>query len=224
MVDFVILQHVSFEDPGHILTWVVNQGYTYTCVRPDLGEQFPEPQSFRFLCVMGGPMGIHDDHEFAWLADERSFIKQCIDSGKPILGVCLGSQFLADALGGVVTKNHTTEIGWMPIEKAQTLSNDLQTSTDDVLTSSNDALTSTNDTLTPNSDVLTQTSDVLTPTDNSFDKILPTKFTVFHWHGDTFSLPPNTKHLYKSKYCENQAFISNNNKFFRTAISFGNDQ
>jgi GMP synthase-like glutamine amidotransferase len=68
--------------------------------------------SFDFLAVMGGTMNIYEHDEHPWLIDEKRFIRQAIDAGKKVLGVCLGGQLIADVLGGPVTKNAFREIGW----------------------------------------------------------------------------------------------------------------
>ena len=60
-------------------------------------------------------MGIYDYKENPWLRDEKEFIKQAIEAGKPVLGICLGAQMLADILGARVYENKYMEMGWFPI-------------------------------------------------------------------------------------------------------------
>lgn len=74
--------------------------------------------SFDLLIIMGGPMGIYDYKENPWLRDEKDFIKQVLEAGKPVLGICLGAQMLADILGARVYKNRYMEIGWFPVRAA----------------------------------------------------------------------------------------------------------
>jgi GMP synthase-like glutamine amidotransferase len=81
----------------------------------DLGESLPKENAFDMLLLMGGPMNIYMDRDFPWLRAERAFIAAAVARGCPAIGVCLGSQFLADALGGRVTQNPEREIGWHPI-------------------------------------------------------------------------------------------------------------
>jgi hypothetical protein len=64
---------------------------------------------------MGGPMGIYDYEENPWLRDEKAFLKQAVETGKPILGICLGAQLLADILGARVYENPHMEMGWFPV-------------------------------------------------------------------------------------------------------------
>jgi GMP synthase-like glutamine amidotransferase len=67
------------------------------------------------LIVMGGPMGVYDEAVYPWLADEKIFIKQIIDQNKPVLGICLGAQLIADVLGAEVRSAGNKEIGFFPI-------------------------------------------------------------------------------------------------------------
>jgi GMP synthase-like glutamine amidotransferase len=66
---------------------------------------------------MGGPMGVYDELQYPWLTEEKTFIRRSIDAGKIVLGICLGAQLIANALGAVVFKNPYREIGWFPIER-----------------------------------------------------------------------------------------------------------
>jgi GMP synthase-like glutamine amidotransferase len=65
---------------------------------------------------MGGPMNIYEDNKYPWLTQEKRFIEQAIENEKIILGICLGSQLIADVLGAKVFPNPDKEIGWFPIE------------------------------------------------------------------------------------------------------------
>lgn len=109
------LQHVSSEDPGSILVWAEEKGHVVTHTRFYDNESLPDQQDFDWLVVMGGPMNIYEEHKHPWLAAEKTFIRQAIDSGKVVLGICLGSQLIADVIGGKVTTNSQPEIGWFKI-------------------------------------------------------------------------------------------------------------
>lgn len=61
-------------------------------------------------------MSVNDEEEFPWLIAEKPFIRQVIDRNRPVLGICLGSQLIASALGAKVKANQDKEIGWLPIE------------------------------------------------------------------------------------------------------------
>ncbi len=93
------LQHVPFEGLGCIEPWLAENGHDVTCTRLWAGDVFPNLGKIDGLIVMGGPMGVYDDAEYPWLAAEKAFIKQTIDQNKPVLGICLGAQLIADVLG-----------------------------------------------------------------------------------------------------------------------------
>jgi GMP synthase-like glutamine amidotransferase len=80
-------------------------------VRLDSGDALPDPSSLGGVVVMGGAMGVHDTEEFPWLEAERRWIARTVDAGLPVLGVCLGAQQLAAALGATVTTGPAPEIG-----------------------------------------------------------------------------------------------------------------
>jgi GMP synthase (glutamine-hydrolysing) len=82
-----------------------------------LGDSIPSIHEFDWLIVMGGPMGVYDELQYPWLTEEKIFIRRSIDAGKIVLGICLGAQLIANALGAVVFKNPYREIGWFPIER-----------------------------------------------------------------------------------------------------------
>jgi GMP synthase-like glutamine amidotransferase len=110
------LQHVPFEGPGNIAAWAADRGHDFRTVRLYDGETLPSPDSFDFLVVMGGPMSVHDESEYAWLRPEKALLSECLKQKKFVLGVCLGSQLLAEVLGTTVYRNHGKEIGWFPIQ------------------------------------------------------------------------------------------------------------
>jgi len=110
------LQHVPFEGLGSIQRWLDAAGYQISGTRFFASALLPDPADIDLLLVLGGPMSVHDERQYAWLKDEKWFIKAMIDAGKPLLGVCLGAQLIADVLGACVYKNHEREIGWFPIQ------------------------------------------------------------------------------------------------------------
>ena len=108
-------QHVCFEGLGLIEPWLLAHGHTITATRWWAGETAPVGDRFDALIVMGGPMNIYEHEAYPWLVDEKAVIGAAILAGKPVLGVCLGAQLIADVLGGRVTRHTEREIGWWPI-------------------------------------------------------------------------------------------------------------
>ena len=110
------IQHVACETPGLIGEVLEAQGITVQCIRPF--QKQPVPRSLDRhdgLVVMGGPMGVYEQGQYPFLKDEIRLIQQAIRADKPVLGVCLGSQLLAAALGTPVTRGSRKEIGWFPV-------------------------------------------------------------------------------------------------------------
>ena len=110
------LQHVPFEGPGSIENWAITHGHRLSHTRLYAGDPLPALNRFDILVIMGGPMSVHDEANYPWLKSEKWFIQQVMAAGKPILGICLGAQLLAQALGGEVSPAGLREIGWYPIQ------------------------------------------------------------------------------------------------------------
>jgi GMP synthase-like glutamine amidotransferase len=111
------LQHVPFEGPAHLSSVVRPMGAELTHSLLFAGQEPPEPAAFDLLVVLGGPMGVHDEKEHSWLAGEKQYIELVLESGKRIVGICLGAQLVASVLGARVYKNRYKEIGWYPVTK-----------------------------------------------------------------------------------------------------------
>lgn len=109
------LQHVPFEDLGCIETWAVQKGHRLSSTKYFETDHLPELTEFEWLIVMGGPMGVYDDEKYTWLKSEKEFIQKSIQAGKTVLGICLGAQLIASALGANVYPNGEKEIGWFPL-------------------------------------------------------------------------------------------------------------
>lgn len=110
------LQHVAHEGLGSIEEWISFSCHELTSTRFFESTGLPEISDIDWLIVMGGPMSVHDEDQFPWLAKEKKFIRQAADAGKTVLGICLGSQLISAALGARVYKNKEREIGWFEIE------------------------------------------------------------------------------------------------------------
>lgn len=110
------LQHVPFEGLGNIASWVRQRGHSLSVTRLFHKADLPDPATIDGLVVMGGPMSVNQEDKFPWLVDEKKYLSKCIALKKPLLGICLGSQLLAEVLGATVYSNRYKEIGWFPIE------------------------------------------------------------------------------------------------------------
>ncbi len=111
-----IFQHVSYEGIGCIKNWLKSKNYPVSFTNFYQNFQLPELSDFDFLIVMGGPMSIDDDEKYPWLKKEKMFIREAIEKNKKVLGICLGSQLIANALGSKIYKNKYKEIGWFPVQ------------------------------------------------------------------------------------------------------------
>lgn len=109
--DWVALQHVPYEGPGLIAAAASRRGLDLRLCHPYHGESLPAPEELDGLVVMGGPMGVHDTAEHPHLAREVELIAAMVHAGRPVLGVCLGAQLLAHALGASVYRGQQAEIG-----------------------------------------------------------------------------------------------------------------
>lgn len=158
------LQHAAHEELGCIAPWLARRGARVTHTRLYAGEPTPATADFDALIVMGGPMNIYEHAAHPWLVAEKTLIRAAIAAEKKLLGICLGSQLIADVLGGPVTRNAHTEIGWFDV------------------------------TLNDQGRAHSAFAD------------WPDHFEAFHWHGDTFAIPPGAINLMSSEGCAHQGF------------------
>lgn len=110
-----IFQHVPFEGPAAIAEWADSKGHHIEYTKFYENDPLPASADVDMLVVMGGPMGVNDTGQYPWLRNEIAFITDAVESGKPVLGVCLGSQLLAASLGAKVYPHSEKEIGWFPV-------------------------------------------------------------------------------------------------------------
>jgi GMP synthase-like glutamine amidotransferase len=164
-----VLQHVDYEGLGCIENWIHEHNHLLSYTKFYESFSIPDIDTIDGLIVMGGPMSVYEEDLFPWLKEEKHFIKAAIEKGKIVLGICLGSQLIAEVLGARVYPNKLKEIGWFPVKKTKA----------------------------------GQQHSMLKGID-------PNEFTVFHWHGDTYDLPPASEHLFFTDICQHQAFIFDN--------------
>ena len=157
------LQHEPFEGLGSMETWFRERGATITATHLHRGEALPALGDLEWLVVMGGGMSVNDERELPWLVPEKALVRRAIAAGKRVLGICLGAQMIASALGARVYKNTVKEIGWWKLVREPGAA------------------------------------------EHPLGAALPDGVEVFHWHGETFDLPPGAVRLARSEACPNQA-------------------
>ncbi|MBD2796403.1 glutamine amidotransferase [Xenorhabdus sp. 18] len=112
----IALRHIYFEDVGILDTVLTNYKYELEYIDPTLnGYDKSKIQNADLLIVLGGPIGAYDEKRYPFLKNELALIEQWLQSGKPLLGICLGAQLIARALGANVYPLGVKEIGFSPL-------------------------------------------------------------------------------------------------------------
>jgi len=124
MKNIAVFMHVPFEGLGCIEQWITKNNHTVSYTKFYEDYKLPDIHTIDWLIVMGGPMGVYDEAVYPWLAEEKSYIKQAIEAGKTVLGICLGSQLIAEVLGAKVYPNKQKEIGWFDVSLSETAKTD----------------------------------------------------------------------------------------------------
>lgn len=112
-----VLQNVPFEGPAAIADWAEARGVPLREAHLYRGTELPRLDSFEMLTIMGGPMSANDETRFDWLGLEIVLIREAVAGGKIVLGICLGAQLIAKALGAKVYPAKVKEIGWFPVTR-----------------------------------------------------------------------------------------------------------
>jgi GMP synthase-like glutamine amidotransferase len=160
-----VFQHIECEALGTFAEGLAACGVQPQYVRLFAGDRLPDDwRDAAILIFLGGPMSVNDEAASPYLRDEKTILRDAVDAGHPVLGVCLGAQLLAAAAGSRVFPGPRPEIGWEPVSLT------LEGRQDPVVSG------------------LTH---------------IP---AVFHWHGETFDLPPGATRLAFSGLTMNQAF------------------
>ena len=156
-----ILQHEPFEGLGSIEAWLSQRGARVSFTRFYELAPLPAFDNLDLIIALGGSMSVNDEAQLPWLREEKRFLAGAMAHHQPVLGICLGAQLIASALGARVYPGPEKEIGWFPVF-----------------------------------------AEPVVPGAFAF----PATLEVFHWHGETFDLPPGAVHLASSAVCRNQAF------------------
>jgi GMP synthase-like glutamine amidotransferase len=113
---FLVVKHVTVEGLGVFERFCDEAGIAIDTVELERGDVFPDLAGYAALLVMGGPMNVSDAAEYPWLVAEKALIRQAVSElNLPYLGICLGAQLLANALGGTVRSMSDPEVGLLSI-------------------------------------------------------------------------------------------------------------
>lgn len=116
----LVLQHVRVEHPGVFRDFLRADGVQIDTVQLGDGEKIPPLDPYGMMLVMGGPQDVWQENQHPWLVEEKSAIRRfVVDMERPYLGICLGHQLLAAAIGGSVVLAERAEVGVMPVSMTQ---------------------------------------------------------------------------------------------------------
>ena len=124
--EFLIIEQVAHEDAGVFGPMIAGAGFGTVTLRMHQDNPLPtDPSAFAGILVMGGPMGVDQRERYPWLTSELELIAAAARQKTPVLGVCLGSQLIAAALGGRVYAGKEPEIGWYGLDLTENAADDL---------------------------------------------------------------------------------------------------
>ena len=166
MKPLYIFRHINCEGPGYLSEVLAREKLPFRLIAIDQDEVLPRNiENCSGLVFMGGPMSVNDS--LPWIEEELTLIRMAQAEGMPILGHCLGGQLISKALGGEISANPVTEIGWHPVRSSDN-------------PAAQDWLGGLQET------------------------------TLFHWHGETFSIPEGADVILENDNCSHQAFTIGN--------------
>jgi GMP synthase-like glutamine amidotransferase len=166
MKPLYIFRHIHCEGPGYLSGVLAREKVPFRLIAIDRNEALPRDISdCSGLVFMGGPMSVNDS--LPWIEEELYLIRLAQAQGIPVLGHCLGGQLISKALGGEISANPVTEIGWHPVRSSDN------------------------------------------PTARDWLGGLQ-ETTLFHWHGETFSIPEGAEVILENDHCSHQAFAIGN--------------
>lgn len=172
----LVLKNIASEGPGTLIDFFQERGTYYKIVNCAT-EDIPGSKHFDTLVMLGGPMSVNEEDLYPYIRKEIALVKEFVAKGKKILGICLGAQIMAKALGAKVYPGPEKEIGWHDIELTDEGTRDR---------------------------CMKELAVYSGPKAGTGD--FRTRVKVFHWHGETFDIPEGAVRLAKSELYPNQAF------------------
>jgi len=120
---FLVIQHLDIEPPALIGEVLTSAGHQLTTVHLDQGEALPSSShDYDGIIIMGGPQSANDDTDY--IKAELLWLKETLNQGLPMLGICLGAQLMARAAGAEITPSPVRELGWHPVYQTAESKND----------------------------------------------------------------------------------------------------
>lgn len=121
----LVFQHLAVEHPGIFRDLFAEDQHQWDTVELDAGEAIPNLEPYDLMMVMGGPQDVWQEAEHPWLVAEKAAIRKfAVEMKRPYLGICLGHQLLAAAIGGQVCPGAQPEVGILSITKTTAGHND----------------------------------------------------------------------------------------------------
>lgn len=111
--------HVPYEGLGCMEHWIAQNNHSLSYTHFYENYHLPNQDDIDWLIIMGGSMSVNDETKYPWLVEEKEFIRKSIKKGKTVIGICLGSQLIAEVLGAKVYPNKQEEIGWFDIKQTE---------------------------------------------------------------------------------------------------------
>ena len=112
----LLIQHAPHEHPAALRRAMATQGIPVRWIHPYRGDSYPSIEEIGGIISLGGPMSSNDERENPWIGSEIRLLQEALRRKLPILGICLGGQLLARALGKRVFTNPVAEVGWFPLD------------------------------------------------------------------------------------------------------------
>ncbi|MDY0361229.1 MAG: type 1 glutamine amidotransferase [Desulforegulaceae bacterium] len=121
MKKILVVKHVPFEGPGFISSWAASKSIGVDIIS-SWKDELPDVSDDQGVVIMGGPMSVNDDIVF--IKKEMLWVKKLLEKNHKVLGICLGAQIIANALGASVFKGKEPEIGWFPVFLDKSIENE----------------------------------------------------------------------------------------------------